>query len=162
MTLVTLPDAESLVIKALLGVDELGDFGGRIYSVIPKERTFPLARVFRYGGDPFWEGDPYWIDQPSMQVDVWANGRPEALRLGELLRAACAQFLVGTWPDGVISSVRVSALVNTDDPVFSPSKPRYRFTLTMVDHPVNPRAAVPSRATRERLSRSRNGATNGT
>jgi len=134
-TLVTLPDAEALVIAGLLTCDELADLGGRIYSVVPKTRTFPLARVFRYGGDPFYEGDPYWLDHPSMQVDVWADGRPEAQRLGETLRACCAQRLPGPWPAGVILSVQVSALVNTEDPVFSPSKPRYRFTLTMVDHP---------------------------
>jgi hypothetical protein len=134
-TLVTLPDAEALVINALLVVDELADLGGRIYSVVPKSRTFPLARVFRYGGDPMWSGDPYWVDHPSLQVDVWADGRPEAQRLGELLRAACSQSITGVWPGGVILSVQVSALVNTADPVFSPEKPRYRFTLTMVDHP---------------------------
>lgn len=134
-TLVTLPDAESLIIQALLTMDDLSDFGGRIYSVVPKQRTFPLARIFRYGGDPLWTGHPYWIDQPSLQGDVWANGRPEAFRLGEALRACCAQLLPGEWPNGVILSTTVSALVNTDDPVFGPPQPRYRFTMTAMIRP---------------------------
>jgi hypothetical protein len=130
-----LPDIEALVIDALLGMPLLDDLDGRIYSMVPKQRTFPLARVYRYGGDPLHGGDPYWLDNPSLQIDVWADGRPVAARLGELLRSCCAQDLPGVWPLGVVNSTTVSALVNSDDPTFSPSKPRFRFTMTALVHP---------------------------
>lgn len=133
---VVLPDAEALIIGVLTGLPELSDLGGRIYSVVPKNRVFPLARVFRYGGDPMFSGSPYWLDSPSLQVDVWADGRSEARRLGEQLRAACAQQICGVWTDGTIVSTLVSALVNSADPAFSPNRPRYRFTMTAVIHPL--------------------------
>jgi hypothetical protein len=132
---VLLPDAEALVIEALLTLPDLAPFGGRIYSAVPKARTFPLARIFRYGGDPWYEGHPYWIDAPSLQGDVWADGRPLAQSLAETLRACCAQHLPGIWPLGTILSTKVSALVNSDDLTFDPPKNRFRFTLTMIDHP---------------------------
>lgn len=130
-----LPDAEALVIMALLTSPELTtDLGSRIYSVVPKEKVFPLARVFRYGGDPMFDGEPYWLDQPSLQVDTWADSRPTAQRIGENLRRACV-MLTGSWPQGVVVSSKVSALVNTDDATFTPVKARYRFTLMLIDHP---------------------------
>jgi hypothetical protein len=140
-TLVTLPDCEQLVIDALLSMPALAALGGRIYSVVPKQRTFPLARVYRYGGDPLYGGEPYWLDNPSLQIDVWEDGTVEAQRLGELLRSCCAQQLAGVWPTGVVDSVQVSALIQSPDPTFTPSKPRYRFTAQLMVHPATPAAA---------------------
>jgi hypothetical protein len=154
MALVLMPDAEQLVIQALLTMDDLDDLEGRIYSAVPKQRTFPLARVYRYGGDPLYDGSPYWIDQPSLQVDVWADGgNIEAQRLGETLRACCAQ-LVGTWPQGVVDAVRLSSLVQTADPTFDPPKPRYRFTAQLVVHPLrtSTTSGSPGRATKRRAA----------
>jgi len=136
VTVATLPDAEALVIGALLSQEPITDaFGDRLYSMIPKTRTFPLVRVMRYGGDPLYASSPYWLDGPAMQIDVWADGRAEALRLGELVRATLAQTLVGAWPLGVVSSCVVSALVNNDDATLDPPKPRYRFSATLIVHP---------------------------
>lgn len=135
-TFVLLPDAEALVINALLSLNELDPLGGRIYSVVPKNRVFPLARVSRFGGDPMYEGDPYWLDQPNFQVDVWADGGfVEAVGIAETLRACFVQRIRGRWPAGVISSAKVSALVQTVDLDFDPPKPRYRFTATVVLRP---------------------------
>ena len=135
--MIQLPDVEQLMVQALLGMSELSDFGGRIYTVVPKRRTFPLARISRFGGDPLWEGDPYWADHPNVQCDVWASsgGTVEAQGLGETLRACVAQRLPGSWPEGVVSSVKVTALIQTPDPTFDPPKPRYRFTATLIVHP---------------------------
>ena len=136
MTLVLLPDAEKLVIRALLTLDELSGLNGRIYNIVPKSnRVFPLARVSRFAGDPWFGGDPYWIDHPMFQCDVWADRVAEGAGWAETLRACLAQRIAGGWPDGVISSVRVSALVQTTDPIFDPPKPRYRFTAQVVVHP---------------------------
>jgi hypothetical protein len=133
---ILMPDAEKLVINALLDQAELAALGGRIYAVAPKRRTFPLARVARFGGDPFHEGHPYWLDQPSFQVDVWAqSGQIEAYTLAEQMRACMAQRLVGAWPEGVITSVKVMGLVQSTDADFDPPKPRYRFTATLMMHP---------------------------
>jgi hypothetical protein len=134
---VEIPDAEALAIHGLLTMPEVTDsaLGERIYSVVPKQRTFPLARVSRIGGDPMWNGDPYWAEQAACQVDVWADGGTvEARGLAELLRAASTR-LPGVWPTGVISSVKVSGLVNSADSTYDPPKPRYRYTLQLVVHP---------------------------
>jgi hypothetical protein len=133
---ILMPDAEKLVVNALLDQAELAAFGGRIYTVAPKRRTFPLARVARFGGEPRWAGHPYWVDEPSFQVDVWAqSGQIEAYTLAEQMRACVAQRLVGVWPEGVVVAVKVTGLVQSTDTDFDPPKPRYRFTATMAMHP---------------------------
>ena len=138
-TLITLPDAEALVIDALLGLPEVtgSALGTRVYGVVPKDRVFPLARVARYGGDPLYDGHPYWLDVAALQVDVWADGgMVEAHDLAELLRGVCALRLPGfVSAGGVISSVKVSGLVQSPDQTFEPAKPRYRFTATTTVHP---------------------------
>jgi hypothetical protein len=135
-SLVVMPDAEVLMIQALLAQAELAPLGNRIYSRVPKERTYPLTRVFRYGGEPLHPEGPYWVDQPALQIDTWATTRSEAHDIGETLRACCKQRLVGSWPDhGVVVSTAVSALVNDPDPTFSPPRPRTRFTCAMRVHP---------------------------
>jgi hypothetical protein len=134
---ILLPDTEKLVINALLSMPGLSALGGRIYSVTPKERTFPLARVARFGGDPLYSGHPYWLDQPALQFDVWAQGGfVEAFGLAEQMRSAMACELVGAWPEGVVDEVKVSALTQAGDTEFDPPKPRYRFTATLLVHPV--------------------------
>jgi len=135
MTLITMPDAEQVVIRALLGMTELSGRGGRIYSFVPKQRTLPLARVARYGGDPLHEGHPYWLDSPSMQVDVWDDRTAVAQTLAESLRACCSQRLQAAVTGAVVSNVAVSALIQTADSVFNPPKPRYIFTMRLVLHP---------------------------
>jgi len=131
-----LPDAEKLVVNALLSLPALSALGGRIYTVAPKRRTFPLARVARFGGDPWHTGHPYWLDEPSFQVDVWAqSGQIEAYTIAEQMRACMAQELIGSWPEGVIVNIKVTALVQSTDADFDPPKPRYRFTATMTMHP---------------------------
>ena len=137
MATVVMVDVEELVVNALLGMTELAALEGRIYSIAPKARTFPMARVSRFGGDPMWEGVPYWIDQPAMQVDVWADGGyVEAYSIAEQMRACLATKLVGAWPEGVVVHSKVSALIATGDTEFDPIKPRYRFTVTLITHPL--------------------------
>lgn len=150
--MIQLPNAEALVIENLLSMPEVTSsaLGRRIYSVVPKSRrTFPLARVSRFGGDPMWSGDPYWIDQPMLQVDCWADGgMVEAEGLAELLRAAC-KTMTGSWPRGVIGRVTVTALIQGADPTFDPPKPRYRFTTQMIVHPS--RESLDSRNNRQEI-----------
>jgi hypothetical protein len=132
----TLPDAEQLVVQALLSLPDLAALDGRIYANLPKSRTFPLARVARFGGDPMWPEGPYWVDVPTFQVDVWAEGGfVEAWTLAETLRACMATELVGEWPTGVILSSKVAGLVASADSDFDPPKPRYRFVATIRMHP---------------------------
>jgi hypothetical protein len=140
---IVLPDSEALVIGALAGMPELAELEGRLYSIVPKSpRVFPLARVYRFGGDPLYGGHPYWLDNPSMQVDVWADGGFPPLRsLAETVRACMAQKLVGEWPQGVVLSVLVSSLVQSADASFNPPKPRYRFTAQLLVRPL--RAPLP-------------------
>jgi hypothetical protein len=133
-TLVVLPNTEALVINALLAQPEAAEFGGRIYSVVPKERAFPMARVQRVAGGPVYN-EPYWLDGALVQIDVWADSSTQAQRLAEVLRALCAQRLVGTHPEGVASHPQLTALLHLPDPSFSSPRPRYIFTLTINTHP---------------------------
>ena len=152
-----MPDVEALVIRALMSLDELSALEGRIYSVIPKARTFPLARIARYGGDPLFGGDPYWLDNPSLQADLWADGgMVQAHDLAETLRACVVQRLPGLWVDGVILSARVSSLIQSADSAFNPPKPRYRFTMQLIVRPHRGRSSQgTSAASSPRRSRKR-------
>jgi hypothetical protein len=136
MTTILLPDTEQLVINALLSMTELSALGGRIYNITPKQRTFPLARVARFGGDPLSGSQPYWLDQPTLQFDVWAQGGfVEAFTIAEQMRACVSQLLPGVWPEGIVAMARTTGLVSTGDTDFDPPKPRYRFTATLLVHP---------------------------
>lgn len=134
--LVTMPDAERLVIDALIADPDLTALvAGRVYGVIPNAKVFPLIRVVRWGGQMLDDGDPYWSDAPALQIDTWAERKAEAVSVAEVVRAVCAQRLPGRHPTGVVAGVGVGTSVYDPDPEFSPAKPRVRLALDLVTRP---------------------------
>ena len=135
-SLLLMPDVERLVIDFLLGDPDVDAvFAGRIYGAVPNEKTFPLARVVRWGGEMLDGGEPYWADAPALQVDVWAARKAEAMTGAELIRAALGQRLAGRHPTGVVAGIDLGTLVYDPDNSFSPAKPRARLDVDLVTRP---------------------------
>lgn len=134
--LVTMPDAERLVIDALIADPDVAALvAGRVYGVIPNVKVFPLIRVVRWGGEMVDDGDLYWGDSPALQIDTWADRKAEACSIGEIVRAVCGQRLKGRHPTGVVAGVGVGTSVYDPDPEFNPAKPRVRLALDLVTRP---------------------------
>lgn len=145
-----MPDVERLVIDALIAdPDVAAVVAGRVYGAVPNAKTFPLIRVVRYGGQMIDDGNPWWADAPALQIDAWANRKAEAVGLGEIVRAVCAQRLPGTHPTGVVAGVGIGTSVYDPDESFTPAKPRVRLSVDLVTRPASqtrsPGAAVPRR-----------------
>lgn len=66
------PDTEAMCARAMR---DAGICGGRVYSSIPRNPTWPLATVKRLGGIPAIERR---LDSVRIQVDVWGNNKSEA------------------------------------------------------------------------------------
>jgi hypothetical protein len=145
MAVVVMPDAERLVIDALIAdADVAALVAGRVYGVIPNVKVLPLVRVVRIGGQMLDDGNPYWADAPALQIDCWADRKAEAVELGEVVRAVCATRLAGAYPTGVIAGVGIGAKTYDPDTSFTPAKPRVRLSLDMVTRP--PTAPAPPAA----------------
>lgn len=67
MSFSPLPDTEAVCSRALR---DAGICGGRVYSSIPKEPTYPLATVERLGGSPVVRQR---LDAARIQVSVWGG-----------------------------------------------------------------------------------------
>lgn len=136
MAIVTMPDAERLVIDALIADPDLAALvAGRVYGVLPNQKTFPLIRVVRWGGEMVDDGDPFWSDAPALQIDTWADRKAEAVQVAEVARAVCAQRLKGRHPLGVVAGVGIGTSVYDPDPTWDPAKPRVRLAIDLVTRP---------------------------
>jgi hypothetical protein len=145
MALPILPDAERLVIDALIADPDVAALvAGRVYGVIPNVKVLPLVRVVRIGGQVLDGGDPYWADAPALQIDCWAERKAEVIGLGETVRAVCATRLSGRYPTGVIAGVAIGASTYDPDTSFTPAKPRVRLSIDTVTRP--PTAPAPPAA----------------
>jgi hypothetical protein len=132
-----MPDVERLVIAALIADPDVTALaGGRVYGAVPNDKTFPLIRVVRFGGQMIDAGRPWWADAPALQIDTWANRKAEAVGLGEIVRAVCGQRLRGTHETGIVAEVGVGTSVYEPDESFSPAKPRVRLSLDLVTRPL--------------------------
>jgi hypothetical protein len=145
MAIAVMPDAERLVIDALIAdADVAAIVDGRVYGVIPNVKVLPLVRVVRIGGQMADDGAPYWADAPALQIDCWAERKAEAVSLGEVLRAVSATRLPGRYPTGVIAAVGIGAMTYDPDTSFTPAKPRVRLSIDLVTRP--PTAPAPPAA----------------
>ena len=66
------PDTEAMCARAMR---DAGICGGRVYSSVPRNPTYPLATVKRLGGIPAVERA---LDSARIQVDIWGNNKSEA------------------------------------------------------------------------------------
>jgi Protein of unknown function (DUF3168) len=135
--LVVMPDAEALVIAALIADPDVDAvLAGRVYGVLPNVKVFPLCRVVRWSGQMLDGGDPYWGDAPALQVDVWADRKAQAVGAGEVVRAVLAQRLAGVpHAGGVVAGVDIGTCIFDPDTAFEPAKPRVRLSVDLVTRP---------------------------
>lgn len=126
-----LPDVEALVVAfSRADADVSSLLGVRIYGdSVPHKKTYPLARVHRFGGVPVMQV-PLEIDTATLQLDVWDNTKRGASNVMRTWRSVLAARLPGVHDfgggvAGVITAVDIGVLSYDPDAVFDPPKPRY-------------------------------------
>jgi len=130
-----LPDGEALVSGYLRARSEVTDLcGQRVYTELPKDKTFPLVRLVRVGGSPPLDR-PLRFDVARIQVDVWGGPKKTARDLAETIRQVLSELpdedVVGT----VVSAVTYGPFAYLPDDDFAPAKPRYTFDVELSVHP---------------------------
>lgn len=76
------PDIEAIAAQALR---DAGVCGGRAYSSVPANPTWPLAVIRRLGGVPSVER---WLDSARIQVDVYGANKSQARAEADSARRA--------------------------------------------------------------------------
>lgn len=118
------PDIEAVCGKALRAA---GVCDGRVYSSIPANPVYPLARVIRLGGLPV---EKHRIDQPRIQVDVWGTNKSEARDAAEAARLTLHQ-LEGTTDSEFAAFISCVELDQGPTPFPDPDTGRDRYMLTV-------------------------------
>lgn len=123
------PDIEAMAARALRNASVCG---GRAYSSIPRNPTWPLAVVQRLGGTPV---DFRRLDQASIQVDVYGNDKSEARSEADSARVAlhAAEGSSFYTEMGYLTGVEdQSGLTFLPDPVTN--RDRYTFSVYLYAH----------------------------
>lgn len=121
------PDIEAMIARALRSA---GVCGGRAYSSIPREPTWPLAVVQRVGGTA---ADERRLDSARIQVDIYGNSKSEARAEGDKARKALHAAQGTSFPTemGYITGVEdESGLTWLPDPTTN----RDRYNLSVIVH----------------------------
>lgn len=123
------PDIEAMMARALRSANVCG---GRAYSSIPRDPTWPLAVVQRLGGSPAVERR---LDSASIQVDVYGNNKSEARAQADLARRALHGVEGTSFPTEmgyVTGVVDESGLTWVPDPITN--RDRYTFSVAVFSH----------------------------
>jgi len=128
---VTMPDVEAIIAAHLR--DELDDVA--VYTELPRDKTWPIVRVHRYGGGNVSAGPVLHLDRALIQVDVWADTVAQAQALAEQCREALEAVPHLPAGGGVISASRTEEFRRVDDSTFTPAKPRYAIRAAVTCHP---------------------------
>jgi hypothetical protein len=129
-------DVLRLVTDALRADSDLAVLvGDRVYTVLPKEKTFPLVRVVRWGGAPDRRVPRAWLDHADLQIDAWADRQIQATDVARCLVSALTERLPGPRPGGVVTASTVTHLATELDADFAPVLHRARLAVTVTAHP---------------------------
>lgn len=123
------PDVEAMAARALR---EAGVCGGRAYSSIPGNPTWPLAVVQRLGGVP---PVPRRLDAARIQVDIYGNTKSEARAAADAARLALHRCEGTTFVSemGYVTGVEDEmGMTFLPDPVTK--RDRYTFAVIMYAH----------------------------
>lgn len=133
----SLPDAEALLSQFLRAQEELVDeIGDRVYTVIPKNPTWPLVRLFRVGGTPRLSR-PLVVDQPLIQLEAYGGTKQQAHDLIELARSLIAARIEGVHDDvGNVCGYGFGNLSWLPDNSYTPSRARYVADVELTLKPV--------------------------
>lgn len=107
--------------------------GPRVYTVLPREKVFPLCRVTRWGGT--FTDSSVWLDQAELQLDVWADDQAQISDTARCLVEALTMRLPGSRPGGVVTASRITTIAADLDPEYEPVKHRARLGLSVHVHP---------------------------
>lgn len=123
------PDVEAMVGSALRAANVCG---GRCYSSIPRDPTWPLAVSQRLGGTP---ADSRRLDQASIQVDIYGETKSQARLEADKARLALHNVegdLFYTQMGYITAVVDSSGLTFLPDPLTN--RDRYTFTVLVYAH----------------------------
>lgn len=130
--LVLLPDVERLLSEFLRDQPEVTDLlAARVYTVLPRDKEFPLLRLVRLGGYDEQICVPLVIDEAVVQMDVWGGPKALAYQAAATVRAVLSARLIGGHDEGVVQNIRHGALRYLPDEEFTPARPRYTFDVTV-------------------------------
>ncbi|GAA4908046.1 tail completion protein gp17 [Streptomonospora salina] len=130
-------DALRLLTDALRADAALaGLVGDRVYTVLPKDKTFPLIRVVRWGGDLDTRiPGLVWLDRADFQIDAWATRQLQVYDVARCCVEALVERLPGRRPGGVVTASSVTSLATELDADFTPVLHRARIQATVTAHP---------------------------
>lgn len=122
-------DPERIVSAFLRAQPELVDaLDDRVYTTMPKDKTYPLVVLTRWGGEPPRSG-PLSVEAADVQFDVWADRKKQAQDVAQLVRALLAQRLpAGDSTGGWVTGAASSAMRYAPDEMVDPPRPRYVFS----------------------------------
>lgn len=107
--------------------------GAHVYSALPKDFTaWPAIRVTQIDSEPIGRR-PVVLHRTYLQVDAFGGSKAQAFTL-----AATAQALVdldALLADG-ITSADPGRLIDDPDTLYTPARPRWRFTCSLWAKPL--------------------------
>lgn len=109
--------------------------GVTVTTELPRDKTWPIVRVHRYGGGNVSAGPVLHLDRALIQVDVWADTVVQARTLAEQCRGAIEAAPHQPATGGVITASRTEEFRRVDDSSFTPAKPRYAIRAAVTCHP---------------------------
>jgi hypothetical protein len=130
-------DVLRLVADALRTDPELSSLiGDRVYTVLPKDKEFPLLRVVRWGGRPDTRiPGLVWLDRADLQIDAWAVRQLQVSDVARCCVRALVERLPGRRPGGVVTDSSVTNFATELDPDFTPALHRARLSVRVTAHP---------------------------
>jgi hypothetical protein len=146
MTDFLLPDVEQLVSKYLRAhVRVESALGDRVFTVFPKQATYPLLLIQRIGGIPPLS-HPLIVDEAQLQLDSYGGTKASAWTSLAVVLSALDE-LEGRVDSalGYVSAVRQGAIRYQPDDSFKSAKPRYIADVILTTRSLMP-SDVPSEA----------------
>lgn len=134
----SLVDVEQMVSVYLRAQSEVNAYvGQRVYTALPKDKTFPLVRLTRIGGVPPLSR-PLHMDRAHLQIDVFGGSKATALDTMDAVRMELSKMVDEdpVQPTGVVCGVKFGPLAYLPDETFEPAKPRYTQDVTVTVRPV--------------------------
>jgi hypothetical protein len=132
-------DVEALVVGFLQAQPEVTAIvADRVYSDLPKTRTYPLALVQRTGGR-FVTNRPQWLEEATVQIDAYGRTHKESQRLADTVLTTMGSRMRDRYPQGCVTVVRgIEFAYNPDVDVLDDDgygRSRYTVSATVFVHP---------------------------
>lgn len=132
---ITIIDIESALVAWLRADTTITTLAaGNVFTVLPRQPTFPAVRLTRVGGAPPHDR-PLTHDQALVQLDAWGGTKAQAQQLVEACRTRVSDAYSHDLGAGiVVGRVSWSNLSYDPDNSYTPAKPRYRADFIVTHH----------------------------